>query len=79
MAALMPPFLIIVYMTNKFTFIYLKFILAITFFLLSYNSFSKHNVVTFKAIAFAVVAIAWTLLGIYNFKKWKVNNGIDYK
>ncbi|WP_121808158.1 hypothetical protein [Mucilaginibacter kameinonensis] len=66
-------------MTNKFTFIYLKFILAITFFLLSYNSFSKHNAITFKAIAFAVVAIAWTLLGIYNFKKWKVNNGVDYK
>jgi hypothetical protein len=66
-------------MTNKFTYIYLKFILAITFFLLSYNSYRNHNAISVKVVAFAVVATAWTALGIYNLKKWKVNNGVNYK
>lgn len=67
------------YMTQKFTFIYLKFILAATFYLLAYNSYQENKILTFKVIAFAMVAIAWMLLGIYNFRKSKINNSINHK
>jgi membrane protein YdbS with pleckstrin-like domain len=65
-------------MTNKFTYIYLKFILAITFCILSYNSYTKHYTISIKVILLIIVALAWAILGVYNFKKWKSTNGVNY-
>lgn len=56
-------------MTEKFTKIYLKFILAASFFVLACVSYVRHDFVTVKSIVLLLVSIGWIVLGVYKLRK----------